>query len=307
MSKMEFHELANIFPMMTDDEMASLVESVKQGYDSKFPIITFEGKILDGRNRYVACTFAGVEPVYSEWEGGDPVSFVVRANLERRHLSSSQKAMIALEVESALAERGKKNMSLGGQNKGLEIIPNPEPVRSAEQAAKLTGTNARYVTDAKAIQVWFNTLKNPVARQFTPNYQHEIVLIFTKGTLERGGKIEVDELCENDVFEFGQQFATTEIPEGKNRTGAQSNLDRRANKAHPAAFPVRIPQMFISHLSGQDELVYDPFLGSGTTIIACERLGRKCRAVEISPAYVAVAIQRWVDVTGGEPELISTE
>lgn len=60
--------------------------------------------------------------------------------------------MIALEVERALAERGKKNMSLGGQNKGLEIFPNPKPVRSAEQAAKLTGTNHQYVVDAKAIQ-----------------------------------------------------------------------------------------------------------------------------------------------------------
>ena len=52
------------------------------------------------------------------------------------------------------------------------------------------------------------------------------------------------------------------------------------------------------------DAIYDPFLGSGTTLIACERLGRKCRAVEISPAYCAVAIQRWVDLTGGEPKLI---
>lgn len=52
------------------------------------------------------------------------------------------------------------------------------------------------------------------------------------------------------------------------------------------------------------EFVYEPFSGSGTTIIACEQLGRKCRAIEISPAYVAVAIQRWADATGGTPELI---
>ena len=49
------------------------------------------------------------------------------------------------------------------------------------------------------------------------------------------------------------------------------------------------------------EFVYEPFSGSGTTIFACEQLGRKCRAIEISPAYVAVAIQRWVDATGKEP------
>src|SRR3990167_621026 len=50
--------------------------------------------------------------------------------------------------------------------------------------------------------------------------------------------------------------------------------------------------------------VYDPFLGSGTTMIACENLNRKCFGIEISPAYCAVAIQRWVDVTGGKPERI---
>ena len=50
------------------------------------------------------------------------------------------------------------------------------------------------------------------------------------------------------------------------------------------------------------EFVYEPFSGSGTTIIACEQLGRKCRAIEISPGYVAVAIQRWADATGKEPK-----
>jgi DNA modification methylase len=47
------------------------------------------------------------------------------------------------------------------------------------------------------------------------------------------------------------------------------------------------------------------FSGSGTTIIACEQLGRKCRAIEISPAYVAVALQRWADATGKTPKLVA--
>jgi len=52
-------------------------------------------------------------------------------------------------------------------------------------------------------------------------------------------------------------------------------------------------------------IVYEPFAGSGTTLIACERLGRKCRAVEISPAYCAVAIERWAQTTGGTPVLLN--
>lgn len=52
------------------------------------------------------------------------------------------------------------------------------------------------------------------------------------------------------------------------------------------------------------EYVYEPFSGSGTTIIACEQLGRRCRAIEISPGYVAVALQRFKDATGKDPVLV---
>ena len=72
---------------------------------------------------------------------------------------------------------------------------------------------------------------------------------------------------------------------------------------HSTIKPFDVVSNLVEHTTG---IVYEPFSGSGTTIIACERLGRKCRAVEISPAYVAVAIQRWVDVTGKEPVLLGS-
>ena len=68
--------------------------------------------------------------------------------------------------------------------------------------------------------------------------------------------------------------------------------------------PVELVEIMLKNNSSRDGIVLEPFSGSGSTLIACERLGRKCRAVEISPAYCAVAIQRWVDVTGGEPVLL---
>lgn len=73
---------------------------------------------------------------------------------------------------------------------------------------------------------------------------------------------------------------------------------------HAAAFPVKLPEFFINAYSSEGELWVDIFSGSGTTLIACERLSRKARCIEISPAYCAVAIQRWVDLTQGIPELI---
>ncbi len=74
---------------------------------------------------------------------------------------------------------------------------------------------------------------------------------------------------------------------------------------HPTTKPPELVEAQLKNSTQVGELVYDPFLGSGTTLIACERLGRKCRACEISPGYVAVALQRFYDMTGGVPELIS--
>ena len=49
------------------------------------------------------------------------------------------------------------------------------------------------------------------------------------------------------------------------------------------------------------QIIADPFLGSGTTLIACENTGRMCRGIEISPDYCAVILQRFKDATGKEP------
>ena len=75
------------------------------------------------------------------------------------------------------------------------------------------------------------------------------------------------------------------------------------NEFHPTQKPVELAERAISnHIAST---VADFFLGSGTTLIACERLGRKCRAIEISPAYVAVALERWTLETGKKPKRLS--
>jgi DNA modification methylase len=66
--------------------------------------------------------------------------------------------------------------------------------------------------------------------------------------------------------------------------------------------PVEMWVFAIGNHTKSDDVVYEPFSGSGTTIIACEQLGRKARAIEISPNYVAVALQRWSDATGKAPK-----
>jgi len=73
---------------------------------------------------------------------------------------------------------------------------------------------------------------------------------------------------------------------------------------HPTTKPLALVERLVGNSSRAGGVIYDMFLGSGTTIIAAENLSRQCRAVELSPGYVAVALQRYVDAFGIEPELI---
>jgi DNA modification methylase len=74
---------------------------------------------------------------------------------------------------------------------------------------------------------------------------------------------------------------------------------------HPARFPVRFPEGYIEAMTVQGQIIYDPFLGSGTTLIAAEMTGRKCFGMELSPEYCDVIVSRWEKYTGKKAELIN--
>ena len=83
------------------------------------------------------------------------------------------------------------------------------------------------------------------------------------------------------------------------------NIDRpKKSPEHPTMKPLELVVRAIQNSSKSGEIVYDPFSGSGTTLLASEQLGRKCRACEISAPYVAVTLQRFFDMTGVMPELL---
>jgi hypothetical protein len=97
MSGMEFHPLADLFPMLAAEEQRALTADIRD-HGLHTQIVTFEGKILDGRNRYRACQVAGVKSVFKEYKGDDPLGYVVSLNLARRHLDESQRAVVAAKI-----------------------------------------------------------------------------------------------------------------------------------------------------------------------------------------------------------------
>ncbi len=154
---MRFHPVADIFPLLQGEEFEALSQDIVDNGLIEAIWLHPDGQIIDGRNRYKACQKVGVEPKFRTWDGkGSLVGFVLSLNLKRRHLTSGQRAVLALEVEPFFAEEAKERQKLseGRGKKGPEFFPDLKNDQgdARDQAAIATGTNGRYVSDMKRIK-----------------------------------------------------------------------------------------------------------------------------------------------------------
>jgi N6-adenosine-specific RNA methylase IME4 len=120
-----FHPLATLFPLLDSAGFDALVADIR-AHGLREPIVMFEGKVLDGRNRYRACVQAGVRPTFTVYQGADPVGYVISLNLRRRHLDESQRAMVAAKLAT---------LKLGDNqhSKGLPIGRSSELLKVGER------------------------------------------------------------------------------------------------------------------------------------------------------------------------------
>lgn len=143
------HPVADLFPMLPDDEMALLVADVaEKGLDRPITV-TADGVLLDGRNRLEACVRAGVEPRTEVYAGADPVGLIVSRNLRTRHLTVGQRAMLAVALEPFLSPGQGARTDLELRADLPEVSENDR--RSREKAAKIVGVSGRAVAQAKRI------------------------------------------------------------------------------------------------------------------------------------------------------------
>ena len=77
------------------------------------------------------------------------------------------------------------------------------------------------------------------------------------------------------------------------------------SKEHPTIKPVDIIEYLIKNSSKQEDIILDTFLGSGSTLIACEKTNRSCYGLELDPKYCDVIIKRWEDYTGQTAKLLN--
>jgi len=135
---MEFHEYANIFPILGNAELEELRTDIEQNGLVE-PIVLYEGKILDGRNRATACEALGIEPVFVEYTGNNPIAYVVSKNLKRRHLTTGQRAAIAAEIANMPPHRP-------------EVSPKYLGLTSQEEAAKQLNVSDESIRQAKKVR-----------------------------------------------------------------------------------------------------------------------------------------------------------
>lgn len=172
MTEYGFHPASALFPIMADDELAELAKDIKENGLVE-AIVLHEGLVLDGRNRLEACKRAGVNPHFVDWDGGgSPTLYVLSKNLHRRHLTTSQRAVIAAESMPMLQEEAKKRIAQGRPRLGKypmaespEVIPEhtfaddpgaarwQKPTGAARDiAAKAAGVGGRIVQHALAVK-----------------------------------------------------------------------------------------------------------------------------------------------------------
>ena len=116
LTKLEPHEFSKIFPPISEEDFDKLVADIKENGLHQH-IVRYQGKILDGNNRYRACSLAGIEPTFADFTGidADAKRYVISANIHRRHLSPEDRRKI---IEALLkADPTKSNRQIAATAK----------------------------------------------------------------------------------------------------------------------------------------------------------------------------------------------
>jgi DNA modification methylase len=128
---------------------------------------------------------------------------------------------------------------------------------------------------------------------------HELICVFKLGGGAHRNNVQLGR--------FGRNRTNVWAYPGISGFGTRSSEEADLLAQHPTPKPVRLVADAILDASARGDLVLDPFCGSGSTLIACERVGRAARLIELDPLYVDLAIRRWMRLTGEEAQLETGE
>lgn len=230
-ARIEFHPAANIFPMMTGSEFEALKTNIEQNGLIQ-PIYLFNNQIIDGRNRYLACLEMGVQPVFRDYEGDekDLLAFVISLNLQRRHLNTSQKACLAVELLPELERITKANLSskMSAIRKGQDLSNLTKPENSRNIAAQSFGVSGGYISLAKQIRESNLELFEQIKNGSLSLQKAKLQLNQKSEVLSNLTKPEPIELTKNELRRIAELIAEFGISEDKARAYILKKRVKRA-------------------------------------------------------------------------------
>lgn len=221
---MPAHPLAELFPMLPAAEIAALADDIVS-YGQRVPIMVLDGQVLDGRNRLAACRFGDVEPSFDIYEGDDPLGFVLSHNLHRRHLTESQRALVAAKLATLPAHRPQKSANL------------PTSISQADAASALN-VSERSVRSAK-------TLLRPGSEELQAAVEQRKLTVNTAVALASLPKAEqIEVLASADPAAVKTIAKQVRAAQQKTRHAVRlAHMDMIAEKGRPAA-PGRIERLY---------------------------------------------------------------
>jgi len=155
----------------------------------------------------------------------------------------------------------------------------------------------------KNIFVFHPNLYHAEFVKYYKNYFHlSSVLVWVKNTFTLGRS---DFHWKTEPILYGWKIGGTHNWYGDRKQSNVLNFDKpKKNSEHPTMKPLELLEYLLSLSTKINDIVLDPFAGSGSTLIACENTKRKCHAIEFDPKYCDVIIKRWENLTGQKAELI---
>jgi DNA methylase len=161
-------------------------------------------------------------------------------------------------------------------------------------AGELLAAAKRVYAEQKNLCVW---AKDNAGMGSFYRSQHELVFVFKHGRAPHRNNIQLGKHGRNRSNLWSYPGART-----LSRVSDEGNL----LALHPTVKPVRLIADALLDSTARGEIVLDSFLGSGSSLIAAERVGRVCRGLEIDPLYVDTAIRRWQAYTGDAAQHVAT-
>lgn len=147
-SEVKFHPAAQIFPMLEDDKLGELVADIKQN-GLREPVVFLDDMIIDGRNRWLACKMAGVKAATKTIETDDPVGYVLSLNLHRRHLTASQRSMVADRARELFDKQAKERQK---RKPADSVVANLPQQTARDAAGKALGVSGKLVDAARTVR-----------------------------------------------------------------------------------------------------------------------------------------------------------